>query len=123
MTIISLLADIYPLNQGITGVGPLGQPSLNPATQLADVLSKVTGFLTVLSFLWFTFQTIIAAIQWIGSSGEKAGLQAAQQRITHSLIGLLISVAGIFLVYLISSLLGISDVLNLEKMLKLLTPK
>lgn len=122
-----LLAQIEnPIGKIFKGIGPLGDPDLvigcNSVHKLASVLSSVIGLITVLSFLWFTFQVIISAIQWIASGGEKAALQNAQQRLTHSVIGLAISVAGIFIVILISNILGIGNVLFLPGIINNLLP-
>jgi len=118
----TLIAQLpHPLNQTINGIGPLGDPNLtkcNSVTLLASTLSSIIGFITVLAFVWFTFQIIVAAIQWVASGGEKA----AVQRITHSIIGLVISVAGVFIVILISNILGIGNILNLLDIFPKLVP-
>ena len=122
----TLIAQLpHPLNQTINGIGPLGDPTLtkcNSVTLLASPLSSIIGFITVLAFVWFTFQIIVAAIQWVASGGEKAAVQSAQQRITHSIIGLVISVAGVFIVILISNILGIGNILNLLDIFPKLVP-
>ncbi|KKT77968.1 MAG: hypothetical protein UW73_C0009G0067 [Microgenomates group bacterium GW2011_GWB1_44_8] len=122
----TLIAQLpHPLNQTINGIGPLGDPNLtkcNSVTLLASTLSSIIGFITVLAFVWFTFQIIVAAIQWVASGGEKAAVQSAQQRITHSIIGLVISVAGVFIVILISNILGIGNILNLLDIFPKLVP-
>lgn len=116
------------LQQIIKGLGPLGGETsdltskCNSVILLATTLSSVIGLITILSFLWFTFQMAIAAIQWIASGGEKAAVQTAQQKITHSVFGLALSVAGIFIVILISNILGIGSFLNLPTVVPTLIP-
>lgn len=114
-----------PIGQTITGFGLLGKPDLvkcGAINTLTTVLSSIIGFITVLAFLWFTFQVVISAIQWIASGGEKAAVQNAQQKLTHSVIGLGIAVAGIFIVILISNILGIGNILILNQIFPKLLP-
>lgn len=111
---LGIINGPWPLAKGLTGCQPI--------YKLAAILSNIIGFLTILAFLWFTFQVIIAAIQWVASGGEKAALQNAQQRLTHSIIGLAISVAGIFIIILISNLLGIGNALILPQIIPNLMP-
>lgn len=128
LTINSLIAQVpvYP-NQAISGIGPLGLQytivaGCTPILLLADTISKIVGFLTVVAFLWFTFQVVTGGIQWIISEGDKAGLKLAQDKILNAIIGLIITIASIFIVILISSLLGIKGILFLSNIAGNLIP-
>jgi len=104
------------------GIGPLGNPGVTgtdvkPAAVLFNkLISIVIGFMTVIAGLWFTFQLIIGAFEWITAGGDTQKLQSAQKKILNAIIGLVVVVAAVFLIDLIGSLLGI-DILSPAKFL------
>ncbi|HEX6977130.1 MAG TPA: hypothetical protein VF185_02095 [Patescibacteria group bacterium] len=108
----NLLSDI---NIGpLQGVGPLGTgiSDANAATKFNDVISKIIGVMTVVAFIWFTFQVVMGAIRIVTSGGDKGALEGARKQITTGIIGLVVVVAAIFIVKLLGTLLGIPDILN-----------
>jgi len=82
----------------------LGRTEIGP--KFSGAISAIVGFLTIVAGLWFVFQFITGAIQWLASGGDKAGLQQAQQKITNSFIGLILVVAAIAIVSLVGEFLG-----------------
>ena len=74
--------------------------------KLGAAFSAIIGLLTVISSLYFIFQLVTGAVQWISSGGEKSGLQQARDKITNGLIGLVIVVASIAIVSVIGTFLG-----------------
>lgn len=76
-------------------------------TRLNSALGALIGFLTVLGGLWFFIQFIIAGYNWISAGGDKGKVEAAQQKITNSLVGLLIVVGAYVIVGLVGSILGL----------------
>ncbi len=115
-----LLAD-QPLG-GITGIGPLGTNLGSPASSIAGVVSNIIGLMTIIGLLWFVFQMITAGLEWISSSGEKANVANVREKIFHSIAGLIVIISAIFIVYLMSALLGISGVLDLGNIIGSITP-
>lgn len=105
------------------GFGPIAEflCTLNPgdktgnATKVGDklnaVISSILGFLTILAGIYFLFQFIIAGYQWISSGGDKNNTQAAQDKITNSLIGLIIVVMAWVIIGVIGKIMGL-DILN-----------
>ena len=71
-------------------------------TQLNKIVSTIIGILTVVAAIWFIFQFIIAGFQWIQSGGEKNNLSEARDKITNSLIGLIIVVSAYAISYFIA---------------------
>lgn len=109
---IKLIAADIPLapSGGFQGIGPLGLQgkSASEAPSLFNTaLSTVIGVMTIVAFIWFTFQFIIGAIRIITSGGDKAALEGARKQITTGLIGLVVVVAAIFILDLIGSLIGV----------------
>lgn len=96
-------------------LGTLGGEDLGPfgigatediGSRFAGAISSIIGFLTIVAGLFFIFQFIIGAIQWLASGGDKAGLQASRDKITNSLIGLILMVAAIAIISLLGEFLG-----------------
>ncbi|HSX48982.1 MAG TPA: hypothetical protein VLE44_01870 [Candidatus Saccharimonadales bacterium] len=108
---MKFLADVS-LGPGFSGFGPLGQSGANAPTQFNDIISKIIGVMTVVSFIWFTFMVIIGAIRIVASGGDKASIESARKQITTGIIGVVIVVAAIFIVSLIGTILGIGNILN-----------
>lgn len=76
-----------------------------------QIISSLIGFLTMIAGLWFLIQIIVAGYQWIAASGDGKQVQAAREKITNSLIGLIIVVIAWIIVGLIGELLGL-NILN-----------
>jgi len=86
---------------------------------LNKVVSTIIGFLTIIAALWFLFQFIIAGFQWIGAGGDKNNTTAARDKITNSLIGLLIVVIAWAVIGVVGKVLGL-DILNPGEILQTL---
>jgi hypothetical protein len=106
------------------GLGPVAEflcNNLNPTNvpgskekvgvKLNQVIGNLIGFLTILAALFFIFQIIFAGYQWIGSGGDKNSTQAAQSKLTNSVLGLVIVTAAWMIVGIIGKILGI-NILN-----------
>jgi len=105
-----------------SGLGPFGDISWGTTGQtagekLGSALSAIIGLMTVIAGLFFLIQLITGGIQWVGSGGDKAGLQQAQQKITNGFLGLTIVVAAIAVSKILSIFLGF-DILNPAGFLK-----
>lgn len=95
------IADILCQNSSKANVG----------ITLNKVISTLIGFMTIVAAIWFIFQFLTAAYQWIGSGGDKNEVGAARDKITWSLIGLMAIVIAWSIVGIIGKLLGL-DILN-----------
>ena len=108
-----LLADNGTPLGGLRGLGPLGFEGLESITKegafqlLNNTLSIIVGVLTVIAGIWFLFQIITAGYQWLISGGDKASVAAARDKLTYSLIGLVIVVMAFAIVSLVGTLFGI----------------
>ena len=102
---------LYPPG-GFQGPGEIGLLPGNDAPATLDtVISTAIGVMTVVAFIWFTIQFFIAAVQIIGSSGDKAALEAARGKIQSSVLGIVVVVSAIFFIQLIGTIFGF-DILN-----------
>lgn len=121
MSFLAQLREI-PLGKEFRGIGPLGDPTNAPAT-FARLISNIIGFMTIVAGLWFTFQVLLAGFQWLASGGDKTKLEGARGKLTSAVIGLAIVVFAIFFIRLITALLGIETILNIEKAVGTISPK
>lgn len=105
---------LYP--SGFQGIGPLGLEGKGGTEEAASlfnqVISKAIGVITIIGFVWFVFLLIMGAFGIMTAGGDKAKMESAQKRITTGLIGLVILVAGVFLLSLIGKILGLPNILN-----------
>jgi hypothetical protein len=108
----NLLAGSVPLGP-INGIGPLGNPGSTPALTLSNLISTVIGLLTVIAALYFLISLVTASISIISAGGDEGKYQAARQKITTGIIGLAVSIAGIFIMDVIATLLGMPTILDL----------
>lgn len=92
-------------------------PALKPEIQQKDVIAVFINNLIIIGFslgaLLALFFLITGAIQWITSSGDKAGLESAQNKIKYAIIGLIILALIFLFINLIGNFLGI-DLLHLK---------
>jgi hypothetical protein len=107
--------QLAQINLGpLRGKGPLGLENLQPGEAkpiFNQALSMVIGVMTVVAFIWFTFQFLLGAIGILASGGDKSKLETARNKLSTSIIGLIVVVSAIFLIQLLGSILGI-DILD-----------
>lgn len=79
---------------------------------ISGMISNLVAFITILAGLWFGFQLILGAIQWITSGGDKHGLESARNRMLHALVGLIIVVMALSIVGFIGKIFGLDILLT-----------
>ena len=86
-----------PVVSGLIGKSQAQAPGI-----LAKFFSGLVGLLLVMGTIWAFLQLLLGAFNWISSGGDKARLEAAQQKIIQAIIGLFLVFAAwaIFLVLL-----------------------
>lgn len=96
-------------------VNDLAQATLNIATpqnvQITDfgkLISALVGTLLIIAALLAFLFLIMGGIQWITSGGDKAGMEAARNKITHAIVGLIIVGAAWAIMILVQNFLGIT---------------
>lgn len=104
--------NLYP-EDGFQGYGPLGNPgSSNTSINLfSKIISSAIGLITIIAAIWFVFLVITGALGIMSSGGDKVKAQSARARIASGVTGLVVVVAGIFIVDFIGGLIGL-DILN-----------
>jgi len=84
------------------------QPPNIKIGNLGQLISALVGSLLIIAALLAFFFLILGGIQWITSGGDKAGMEAARNKITHAIVGLIIVGAAWAIMILIQNFLGIT---------------
>lgn len=85
------------------------------ATNFGGLINGVLSFVLVIGALLVFFYLILGGIEWITSGGDKGKTEAARNKITAAIIGLIILAASYAILQLALSFLGFSglnDVFN-----------
>ena len=75
---------------------------------LGSLVSALVGALMIVAALLAFFYLILGGIQWITSGGDKAGMEAARNKITHAVVGLVIVGAAWAIMILVQNFLGVT---------------
>jgi hypothetical protein len=106
MKISQLLAEANQNQPGMSDAPGLGTIDINvDVTAIVANLIRVAYFLAALFFL---IQLFIGGISWINAGGDSKALDAARQRITNAIIGLVIVVAAFAISVIVTSALNIN---------------
>jgi hypothetical protein len=84
------------------------QPGNVKINNIGMLISALVGLLLILAALMAFFFLILGGIQWITSGGDKAGMEAARNKITHAIVGLIIVGAAWAIMILVQNFLGIT---------------
>ena len=104
---MNILSDASLGTIGGSGLGPFGEAPGDGLTGITKIVSSVIGFMTIAAGIWFLFQFIVGGFKWISAGGDKAKLEAARDKLTNSLIGIIVVVAGWSVLALVGTFLGV----------------
>lgn len=88
--------------------GGLNVDAANGPKALGGLIAALIGLIFLGAFLLAFFTLITGGIQWIASNGDKAGLEAARDKITNALLGLIIVAAAWSIMILVGNFFGIT---------------
>ncbi|OGF98734.1 hypothetical protein A2153_00265 [Candidatus Gottesmanbacteria bacterium RBG_16_38_7b] len=103
MTILLQTPITNPLITGFVGKKPGDAPAI-----LAKFFSGIVGLLLIISTIWALMQLLLGAFTWISSGGDKGRIEAAQQKMLHAFMGLILVFAAWAIFLLLLRFLGIS---------------
>src|SRR3989338_5642982 len=94
------LLTAAPIALAVT-VTPMTSPvpsGVAPFTDIGALLGNVFSVVLILASILLFLYLLLGGIQWLTSGGDKAATQAARDRLTAALVGLLIVLAiwGVF---------------------------
>src|SRR3989344_2075610 len=104
---------------GGSGLGPFPAPVGGGAAEIAQVVSMIVGFITIVAGIFFLFQFLIGGIEWISSTGDKQKLEKAQNRLSYAFLGLVVVVGAYGFSAIVGSILGF-DFLNPVSLINLI---
>lgn len=103
--------QIGPLRgKGILGLEGLLSGEGAPAI-FNKFLSGAIGLMTIIAAIWFTINFFIGAIGIVTAGGDKAKVESARSRIITGILGLVVTIAAVFVIDLFGELIGL-DILN-----------
>lgn len=112
--------------EGYKGFGPLGldQKSAEDAPAIfTNFISSAIGLISVIAVIWFVFVLITGALGLITSGGDKNTAETSKKKITSGLIGLILTIIGVWLVRFVAFIFGLGDVLDVGNLLELIQIK
>lgn len=112
-------AGFGPIAEALCNISGNGKEDASKTVvgnQLNKLVSTIIGLMTAVAAIWFIFQFITAGYQWISSGGDKNNLTAARDKITNSLIGLIIVVSAWIVMGVLGRIIGL-EILNPGKIL------
>jgi hypothetical protein len=86
------------------------KPSNVQIEDIGKLISSLIGLLLIIAALMAFFFLILGGIQWITSGGDKTGMEAARNKITHAIVGLVIVGSAWAIMVLVQKFLGIGDI-------------
>ncbi len=110
----NLIADIEldPLE----GFGKLGTPGEEGVSIFSNFISSTIGLMTIIAIIWFVFSFFTGAIGIITAGSDKGALESSRKKIMTGVIGLVVTIAAIFVIRLLGILIGIENILNIESL-------
>lgn len=85
-----------------------GGPGALPYTDIGRLVANLYVTLVIVSGIATFIYFVIGGFQYITSSGDKTAVEAARNKITHSLIGLAIVVGAYAFTFIIQGVFGVS---------------
>ena len=94
----------------------------DPAGRLEEILSSVVSVFTIFAGVAFLLYFLIGAVTWATAGGHPETLDKAKNQMSTGLIGLVITVVGTAIIYVLGKVAGL-DILNPAGLIKRLSPK
>jgi hypothetical protein len=88
----------------------INNPSNVKILDIGKLIGAVVGTLMILAALITFVYLILGGIQWITSGGDKTAMEAARNKITHAIVGLVIVASAWAIMILVQNFLGIDVV-------------
>jgi len=111
---LKFLAQVPKITGTLKGVGELDNPGDQSGILLEKVISSVIGVMSIVAFIYFTFQIIFAGYGLMSANDDAQKIKQNTQKITQGLIGIVTVIAAVFLARLLGNLLGIDNILNIN---------
>lgn len=108
--------NLYDGN-GFVGFGPLGLEQGQVAENVFQTfISSAIGLISIIAIIWFVIIIVTSGISYMGAGADQKATEAAKKRITNGLIGLLITIFGIFIINFAGQVFNVPNLLNIPDM-------
>lgn len=97
------IATKFAMAETFTIIKPSNMP---PDAKIGNIIGAIVGFMLLIAAVAAFLFLILGGIQWITSGGDKAGMEAARNRITAAIVGLIIVAASWAVMVLIGQFIG-----------------
>ena len=103
-TFLALAGNAFAqLNPLVQVQRPVNVPNIT----IGNVVSAVVGIILIIAAIAAFLFLLLGGIQWITSGGDKAGLEAARNKITNAIVGLIIVASAWAIMLLVGQFTGI----------------
>ena len=119
------IADInlYDVDQ-YKGFGALGLEGSNSADSVfTTFISSAIGLISIIAIIWFVIIIVTSGISYMSAGADQKSAESARKRISNGLIGLLITIFGIFILRIAGQIFNIPDILNIGNLMNKLEIK
>lgn len=80
---------------------------------LDNTISQIIGVLTLVAFIYFVIQVILAGYAFISGQGDEKKIESARKRLTDGILGITIVVIAFGITALIAKLIGLGPIFDL----------
>jgi len=98
------------------------QPTGDGVVELDKIISTVIGVLTLVAFIYFVIQVILAGYAFISGQGDEKKIESARKRLTDGILGITIVVIAFGVGALLASLMGLDNIFDLNTIFDRLFP-
>ncbi|MEK7168615.1 MAG: hypothetical protein AAB778_01255 [Patescibacteria group bacterium] len=97
------------------GFGTLGlEQGQEGVVVFQTFISSAIGLISVIAIIWFVFIIASSGIAYMSAGADQKAAEGARKRITNGLVGLLVTIFGIFILVLVGEIFNIDGILNLK---------
>lgn len=94
----------------------------DPAGRLEEIISNIVGVFTIFAGISFIIYFLIGAVAWVTAGGHPETLDKAKNQMSTALIGLVITVVGVGVMYVLGEVTGLK-ILNPADIIDKLKPR
>lgn len=76
---------------------------------VGSLIGNIVGLIFIFTFFLTFLYLLTGAMAWVTSGGDKASLEAARNKITHAIVGLLIVAATWAIMTIVAQFVGFKD--------------
>lgn len=99
------------------------QPANDGVVELDKIISNAIGILTLVAFIYFVIQVILAGYAFISGQGDEKKVASARKRLTDGVLGITIVVLAFGTTALLAKIMGFGNIFDLSTIIDTISPK